>query len=78
MRGNGWGADHARLRWWLYPETNGPIAPAPVPLRVVSEAHQATDGSVTLRLESSKPRTPDKYDFFYQGSGWFGMAVFER
>jgi len=76
----GWGADHARLRWWLYPVSDSKVqVPVPgVPLRVVSKTHVRSNDSTTVRLETAKPLSPGSYAFTYRGSGWYNVLVFER
>jgi len=74
----GWGADQARVRWWLYPvgDTAGP--PPAVPLRIAAKTYWRGNDSTTLRLETVKPLAPGSYQLLYQGSGWYSMVVYQR
>lgn len=78
----GWGANQARLRWWLYPVSDAnakvPVPEPAVPLQVVAKSHWRENDSTTLRLETAKPLSPGWYELLYQGSGWYGMVVYQR
>lgn len=74
----GWGANHARMRWWLYPVSDTHKAQPAVPLHVVSKRYSREQDATTLRLEPSEPLTPGSYQLLYQGSGWYTMAIYQR
>jgi hypothetical protein len=74
----GWGANHARLRYWLYPVSDSKIPQPAVPLRVVAKTHKAEQDSTTLRLETTGSLSPGTYELLYQGSGFYGMIVYQR
>jgi len=74
----GWGADHARVRWWLYPVSDAAVPQPAVPLRVVAKTHWRENDSTTLRLETVKPLAPGSYELLYQGSGWYSVVVYQR
>ena len=74
----GWGADHARVHWWLYPVTDGAVPQPAVQLRVVSKTYQHENDSTTLRLETVRPLAAGSYELLYQGSGSYSMVVYQR
>jgi hypothetical protein len=74
----GWGAKHARLRYWLYPVGNFSTPPAAIPLNAKVVAHQGQLGSKTVRLETAELLSPGTYQLLYLGSGWYSMTVYQR
>lgn len=74
----GWGAKHARLRYWLYPVGDFNTPPDAVPLEAKVTAHQSQLGSKTVRLETAEPLSPGVYQLLYRGSGWYSMTVYQR
>lgn len=74
----GWGANHARVRWWLYPVSSTHKAQPAVPLHIVSKRYSREQDATTLRLEPSEPLNSGSYQLLYQGSGWYSMAIYQR
>ena len=74
----GWGANQARVRWWLYPLSSTHKAQPAVPLHVVSKRYSREQDATTFRLEPGGPLTPGSYQLLYQGSGWYSMAIYQR
>ena len=74
----GWGANKARMRWWLYPVSTTHKAQPAVPLHVVSKRYWREQDATTLRLEPRGPLPPGDYQLLYQGSGWYSMAIYQR
>jgi len=74
----GWGANHARFRYWLYPVGDFKTAPDAVLLHAKVTARDSEQDSATLRLETVEPLSPGAYQLLYQGSGWFSMTAYQR